>query len=44
MKAAIRGLNFEGAPGPDGIPVFFYLECWDVVGDGVDRGVQGWSL
>ena len=32
MKAAIRGLNSEGAPGPDGIPVFFYLECWDVVG------------
>ena len=32
MKAAIRGLNSEGAPGPDGIPIFFYLECWDVVG------------
>ena len=23
---AIRGLNSEGAPGLDGIPVFFYLE------------------
>ena len=32
VKAAIRGLNSEGAPRPDGIPVFFYLECWDVVG------------
>ena len=32
MKVAIRGLNSEGAPGPNGIPVFFYLECWDVVG------------
>ena len=32
VKAAIRGLNSEGAPGPDGIPVFFYLECWDIVG------------
>ena len=32
VKAAIRGLNSEGAPGLDGIPVFFYLECWDVVG------------
>ena len=32
VKAAIRGLNSKGAPGPDGIPVFFYLECWDVVG------------
>ena len=32
VKVAIRGLNSEGAPVPDGIPVFFYLECWDVVG------------
>ena len=29
---AIRGLNGEGAPGPDGIPIFFYIECWDTVG------------
>ena len=28
---AIRGLNGEGAPGPDGIPIFFYIECWDTV-------------
>ena len=28
---AIRGLNSEGAPGPDGIPIFFYIECWDTV-------------
>ena len=32
VKAAIWGLNSKGAPGPDGIPVFFYKECWDVVG------------
>ena len=32
VKAAIRGLNGEGAPGPDGIPVFFYSDCWDTVG------------
>ena len=32
VKAAIRGLNSEGALGPDGILVFSYLECWDVVG------------
>ena len=31
IKAAVWGLNSEGAPGPDGIPVFFYKECWDVV-------------
>ena len=29
--AAVRGLNSEGAPGPDGIPVFFYKDCWDTV-------------
>ena len=32
VRSAIRGLNLEGALGPDGIPVFFYLKCWDVVG------------
>ena len=32
VKAAVWGLNSEGAPGPDGIPIFFYKECWNVVG------------
>ena len=32
VKVAIRGLNGEGALGPDGIPVFFYSDCWDTVG------------
>ena len=32
VKKAIRGLNGEGAPRPDGIPVFFYSDCWDTVG------------
>ena len=31
VRAAINGLNAEGAPGPDGIPVFFYKDCWDRV-------------
>ena len=31
VQAAINGLNAEGAPGPDGIPVFVYKECWDRV-------------
>ena len=31
VKAALQGLNNEGAPGPDGIPVFFYKDCWDTV-------------
>ena len=25
----MRGFNSEGAPGLDGIPVFFYKDCWD---------------
>ena len=31
VRAAIGGLKAEGAPGPDGIPVFFYKDCWDRV-------------
>ena len=31
VKAAVWSLNSEGAPGPDGIPVFFYKECWDML-------------
>ena len=31
VKAAVWSLNNEGALGPDGIPVFFYKECWDML-------------
>ena len=31
VKDALQGLNNEGAPGLDGIPVFFYKDCWDTV-------------
>ena len=31
VKAVLQGLTNEGAPGPDGIPVFFYKDCWDTV-------------
>ena len=34
---AVWSLNGEGAPSPDGIPVFFYKECWDVLGPEVMR-------
>ena len=32
VKAAVWGLNSEGTLGSDGIPLFFYKECWDVIG------------
>ena len=35
VRAAISGLNAEGAPRPDGIPVFFYMDCWDRVASDV---------
>ena len=31
VKAAVWGLNSEGVPGPDGIPIFFYKNCWDAI-------------
>ena len=38
--ATVRGLNNEGAPGPDGIPVFFYKDCWDTVGHEVMAALE----
>ena len=35
VRAAICGLNAQGAPGPDGILVFFYKDCWARVGPDV---------
>ena len=35
VRAAICGLNAEGAPGPDRIPVFFYKDYWARVGPDV---------
>ena len=29
---AIKGLNAKGAPGLDGLPVFFYTVFWELVG------------
>ena len=37
VQAAVWSLNSEGAPGPDGIPIFFYKECWGVLGPEVMR-------
>ena len=39
--AVVRGLNNEGAPGPDGIPMFFYKDCWDTKGHSGTRGHGG---
>ena len=35
VREAVYGLNAEGAPGPYGIPVFFYKDCWARVGPDV---------
>ena len=31
VQSAVEGLNGEGAPGPDGLPVLFYKEFWALV-------------
>ena len=37
VQAAAWSLNGEGPLGSDGIPIFFYKECWDVLGPEVMR-------
>ena len=44
VKAAMRGLNSEGSPGPDGIPVFFYMDCWDTVGPNVMASLEDFRV
>ena len=44
VKAAIQGLNEEGVPGPDGIPVFFYQQCWDLVGPEVMATIEDFCI
>ena len=40
LKAVVRGLNNEGALVPNGIPVFFYKDCWDTVGHEVMAALE----
>ena len=40
VLVAIRELNSEGAPGPDGILVFFYRDCRDAVGPEVMATIE----
>ena len=35
IQASIKGLHGEGSPGPNGTPVFFYRDFWDLVGQDV---------
>ena len=32
VRAAIKGLNAEGALGSDGLLMFFYVKFWELVG------------
>ena len=43
VKVPIR-LNGEGAPGSDGIPVFFYSDCWDTVGPKVMETLEDFRV
>ena len=36
----MRGLNSEDTPGPDNILVFFYKDCWDIVGHEVMAALE----
>ena len=40
VRSAIRGLNWEGAPGPDGLLVFFFRDSWATVGVEVMHAVK----
>lgn len=33
VMAAIRGMSGDKAPGPDGFPLAFFQNCWEVIKD-----------
>ena len=44
VRAAIQGLNGEGASGPDEIPIFFYQQCWNLVGPEVMATIKDFYI
>ena len=43
-RVAIQGLNGEGTLGPDGITVFFYQQCWNLVGPEVMATIEDFRI
>lgn len=44
IKETISGMPRNKAPGPDGFPLEFFLEGWDVVGDETVKAVQSFFI
>ncbi|KAL6135028.1 hypothetical protein ACLB2K_067256 [Fragaria x ananassa] len=40
VLSALKGMDSASAPGPDGFNGYFFVSCWDIVGDEVVAAVQ----
>ncbi|KAL6190669.1 hypothetical protein ACLB2K_037063 [Fragaria x ananassa] len=40
VLSAVKGMDSASAPGPDGFNGYFFVSCWDIVGDEVVAAVQ----
>lgn len=40
IKQAINSIGSDRAPGPDGLTVHFYQECWDIIGPDVTKEIK----
>ncbi|KAL6175679.1 hypothetical protein ACLB2K_052318 [Fragaria x ananassa] len=40
VLSAVKGMDSASAPGPDGFNGYFFVSCWDIVGDEVVAAMQ----